>query len=55
MQVITELLLGKADPGLREPELPFDIGRTAENAKLIESLGFDKADWEAIKAIQPAS
>ena len=41
MQVITELLLGKADPGLREPELPFDIAKAPENAKLIESLGFD--------------
>jgi probable F420-dependent oxidoreductase len=41
MQVITELLLGKADPGLREPELAFDIAKAAENARLIESLGFD--------------
>jgi len=41
MQVITELILGKADPGLREPEVPFDIAKSAENAALIERLGFD--------------
>lgn len=41
MQVMTELLLGKADPGLREPEISFDISKTTESARLIESLGFD--------------
>lgn len=41
MQVITELILGKADPGLREPEIPFDIAKAPESAALIERLGFD--------------
>ena len=41
MRVITELTLGKADPGLREPEKPFDFATAGENAALIESLGYD--------------
>lgn len=41
MRVITELMLGKADPGLREPEIPFDIAQAPEKAALIERLGFD--------------
>jgi len=41
MQVYTELVLGKTDPGVREPEERFDNLKSAENAKLIESLGFD--------------
>jgi len=41
MQVITELVFGKADPGLREPEIAFDFSTAAKNAALIEKLGFD--------------
>lgn len=41
MKVHTELLLGKTDPGLREPDVPFDITKAAGNAAQIESLGFD--------------
>jgi len=41
MQIYTELNLGKTDPGLREPDVPFDITKATEKAKLIESLGFD--------------
>jgi probable F420-dependent oxidoreductase len=41
MQVISELVLGKADPGLREPEMAFDFASASENAALIEGLGFD--------------
>ena len=41
MEVISELILGKADPGLREPEIAFDFTQAAENAALIESLGYD--------------
>jgi probable F420-dependent oxidoreductase len=41
MQVISELVLGKADPGLREPEVAFDFSSAAENAAIIERLGYD--------------
>ena len=41
MEVISELVLGKADPGLREPEVAFDFGSATENAALIERLGYD--------------
>lgn len=41
MEVISELILGKADPGLREPEIAFDFSLAADNAALIESLGYD--------------
>ena len=41
MQIYTELILGKTDPGLREPETAYDITKAAEHAALIESLGFD--------------
>lgn len=41
MEVISELILGKADPGLREPEVAFDFSLAAGNAALIESLGYD--------------
>lgn len=41
MEVISELILGKSDPGLREPEVAFDFSLTSRNAALIESLGYD--------------
>ena len=41
MEVISELVFGKADPGLREPEIAFDFSRAAENAATLERLGFD--------------
>ena len=41
MEVISELVLGKADPGLREPEIAFDFASATGNAELIESLGYD--------------
>jgi probable F420-dependent oxidoreductase len=41
MQIYTELNLGKTDPGLREPDEPFDITTACEKAALVESLGFD--------------
>ncbi|GAB3293609.1 TIGR03617 family F420-dependent LLM class oxidoreductase [Epidermidibacterium keratini] len=41
MRVYTELNLGKTDPGLREPEVPFDIATTREKAALVEELGYD--------------
>lgn len=41
MKIYTELNLGKTDPGLREPDEPFDITKACDTAKLVESLGFD--------------
>ena len=41
MRVETLLPLGKVDPGLRAPAKPLDLGRVFEDAKLVESLGFD--------------
>ena len=41
MRIYTELNLGKTDPGLREPEYPYDITKAAQHAALIEKLGFD--------------
>ena len=36
----TLLPLGKVDPGLRAPEVPFDISSVAENARLLEEIGY---------------
>lgn len=41
MQVETLLPLGKTDPGLRRPEMPLDLTRVAEDARLVEALGYD--------------
>lgn len=41
MKVETLLPLGKVDPGLRAPEVPLDIARVAEDAALVEALGYD--------------
>jgi probable F420-dependent oxidoreductase len=39
--VETLLPLGKVDPGLRAPATPLDLARVAEDARLVESLGYD--------------
>jgi probable F420-dependent oxidoreductase len=41
MRIYTELILGKTDPGLRQPDLTYDITKTVDHAMLIEKLGFD--------------
>jgi hypothetical protein len=41
MRVETLLPLGKLDPGLRAAETPLDLGRVVEDARLVESLGYD--------------
>lgn len=41
MRVETLLPLGKLDPGLRGPEVPLDLRRVAEDARLVEALGYD--------------
>lgn len=41
MRVETLLPLGKLDPGLRAPGTPLDIRRVAEDARLVEALGYD--------------
>jgi probable F420-dependent oxidoreductase len=41
MKVETLLPLGKVDPGLRAPEVPLDIHRVGEDARLVESMGYD--------------
>ncbi|MEN9728841.1 MAG: hypothetical protein RL434_3207 [Pseudomonadota bacterium] len=41
MKVETLLPLGKVDPGLRAPEQALDIHRVGEDARLVESLGYD--------------
>ncbi|HZD25721.1 MAG TPA: TIGR03617 family F420-dependent LLM class oxidoreductase [Alphaproteobacteria bacterium] len=41
MKVETLLPLGKLDPGLRAAEKPLDITRVAEDARLVEALGYD--------------
>lgn len=41
MKVETLLPLGKIDPGLRAPETALDIHRVADDAQLVESLGYD--------------
>ena len=49
MKVETLLPLGKVDPGLREPGTPFDIHRLSEDARLVESLGYDALMFEETK------
>lgn len=41
MRVETLLPLGKLDPGLRAAEAPLDVRRVAEDARLVEELGYD--------------
>ena len=49
MRVETLLPLGKIDPGLRAAEQPFDIGRVANDARLVEEVGFDGLAVEETK------
>ena len=49
MDVETLLPLGKTDPGLRAPETPFDIATVAEDARLLEELGYDGIVFEETK------
>ena len=49
MRVETLLPLGKVDPGLRAPDVPFDITRIGEQARLVEELGYDRLVFEETK------
>jgi probable F420-dependent oxidoreductase len=49
VRVETLLPLGKVDPGLRPPDVPFDITRIAEQARLVEELGYDRLVCEETK------
>jgi probable F420-dependent oxidoreductase len=40
MQIETLLPLGKVDPGLRAPETPLDLHSVAEQAQLVEAIGY---------------
>lgn len=45
----TLLPLGKVDPGLRAPEVPFDISQVAQSAKLLEDAGYHGLAFEETK------
>jgi probable F420-dependent oxidoreductase len=49
VRIETLLPLGKVDPGLRAPEIPFDISTVAENARLLEEAGYDGLVCEETK------
>ena len=49
MRLETLLPLGKVDPGLRAPEIPFDISTVGDNARLLESIGYDGLVCEETK------
>ncbi len=49
MRVHTLLPLGKLDPGLRAAETPLDIRAVGEEARLVESLGYDGLAVEETK------
>ncbi|MEM7465666.1 MAG: TIGR03617 family F420-dependent LLM class oxidoreductase [Pseudomonadota bacterium] len=49
MKVETLLPLGKVDPGLREPGTALQIRRVFQDAKLVESLGYDALMVEETK------
>jgi probable F420-dependent oxidoreductase len=49
VRVETLLPLGKLDPGLRATETPLDIRRVAEDARLVEQLGYDGVAVEETK------
>jgi HxlR-like helix-turn-helix len=49
MKIETLLPLGKVDPGLRAPDAPLDIKKIGEQAKLVESLGYDALMTEETK------
>jgi probable F420-dependent oxidoreductase len=41
VRLATLLPLGKVDPGLRTPETPLDIWSVAEDARVLEQIGYD--------------
>jgi probable F420-dependent oxidoreductase len=49
MRVHTLLPLGKLDPGLRAAETPLDLRRVGDDARLVESLGYDGLAVEETK------
>ena len=49
MKIETLLPLGKLDPGLAQPEAPLDLARVAEQATLVDRLGFDALLMEETK------
>ena len=49
MKMETSLPLGKTDPGLRAPAAPLDLTRVAEDARLVEALGYDTLVAEETK------
>jgi probable F420-dependent oxidoreductase len=49
VKIETLLPLGKVDPGLRAAEQPFDIDAVASDARLVESLGYDRLVVEETK------
>jgi probable F420-dependent oxidoreductase len=49
MKVETLLPLGKIDPGLRAADTPMDIARVAEDARLVEEIGYDGLVTEETK------
>ena len=49
MKLETLLPLGKVDPGLRQPEKALDITQVAEQARLVEDLGYDALMVEETK------
>lgn len=40
MRIETLLPLGKVDPGLRTPDIPLDITSVADNARVLEDIGY---------------
>ena len=49
MKVETLLPLGKVDPGLRQPDHPYDLRKVFEDAQIVESLGYDGLMFEETK------
>jgi probable F420-dependent oxidoreductase len=49
MRIETLLPLGKLDPGLRASDMPFDIARVGDDARLVEEIGFDGLAVEETK------
>jgi probable F420-dependent oxidoreductase len=49
MKIETLLPLGKVDPGLRAPDTPLDIKTVGDQARLVESLGYDGLMTEETK------
>jgi probable F420-dependent oxidoreductase len=49
MRVETLLPLGKVDPGVRAPDVPFDISTVGAQARLVEELGYDRLVFEETK------